>query len=189
MKARSTAMTQGPRDRAPSGSMLALPDPRRPDRANPPTKFDDPFFWQHWYPTGQTVNKEYYIEVLREFNKRFRLKRPALFKLGQWHFHLDNTPVHNSILVTGYLTKMGLPIVQTLLPVTFGHSLSSEAVIMRQLRRWKKLWWRSLTCSHQRTSMGPSRSCWNGTTSALQLAEITLKGTCFMRILSIKVPI
>ena len=24
--------------------LLALPDPRRPDRANPPTNFDDPFF-------------------------------------------------------------------------------------------------------------------------------------------------
>ena len=28
-----------PRERLPSGSMLALPDPRRPDRANPPTNF------------------------------------------------------------------------------------------------------------------------------------------------------
>ena len=30
-----------------------------------------------------------------------------------------------------------LPIVETLLPVTFGYSLSSEAVVIRQLRRWK----------------------------------------------------
>ena len=36
-----------------------------------------------------------------------------------------------------------LPIVHTLLPVTFGYSLSSEAVVMRQLRRWKRLWRRS----------------------------------------------
>ena len=74
-----------------------------------------------------------------------------------------------------------LPIVQTLLPVTFGYSLSSrknlEAVVMRQLRRWKSLWRRSLRRSHKRTSMGPSRSCWNGTTSALQPEEITSKGT------------
>ena len=35
---------------------------------------------------------------------------------------------------------LSLPIVQTLLPVTFGYSLSSEAVVMRQLRRWKRLW-------------------------------------------------
>ena len=39
MKAGFTATTQKPRDRIPSGSMLALPDPRRPDRANPPTNF------------------------------------------------------------------------------------------------------------------------------------------------------
>ena len=64
-----------------------------------------------------------------------------------------------------------------LLPVAFGYSLSSEAVVMRQLRRWKSLWRRSLTCSHKRASMGPSRSCWNGRTSALQPEEITLKGT------------
>ena len=66
-----------------------------------------------------------------------------------------------------------LPIVQTFLPVTFDYSLSSEAVVMRQLMRWKRLWWRSLTRSHKR----PSRSCWNSTTSALQPGEITSKGT------------
>ena len=42
------------------------------------------------------------------FRKRFRRKRPALFKLGQWHFHKNNAPVHNSILVTDYLTKTGI---------------------------------------------------------------------------------
>ena len=35
-------------------------------------------------------------------------KRPALFKSGQWHFHQDNAPIHNSILVTDYLTKMAI---------------------------------------------------------------------------------
>ena len=73
-----------------------------------------PFFdstgmiYMHWVPTGQTVNKEYYVEVLREFREKFRRKRPALFKSAQWHFHQDNAPVHNSILVTDYLTKMGI---------------------------------------------------------------------------------
>ena len=28
--------------------------------------------------------------------------------MGQWHFHQDNVPVHNFILVTDYLTKMGI---------------------------------------------------------------------------------
>ena len=35
-------------------------------------------------------------------------QRPALFISGQWHFHQDNALVHNSILVTDYLTKMGI---------------------------------------------------------------------------------
>ena len=66
----------------------------------------------HWVPTRQTVNKEYYVEVLRKFRKRFRQKRPALFKSGQRHFHQDNAPVHNSILVTDYLTKIGIKTVR-----------------------------------------------------------------------------
>ena len=48
---------------------------------------------------------------------------------------------------------------------------------MKQLRRWKRLWQRLLTHSHKRISMGPSKSCWNGTTIALQPEEITSKGT------------
>ena len=32
----------------------------------------------------------------------------TLFKSGQWHFHQDNAPVHNSILITDYLTKIGI---------------------------------------------------------------------------------
>ena len=66
-----------------------------------------------------------------------------------------------------------------LVPVIFGYSLSSEAVVMGQLRRWKKLWRRSLTLSHKRTSMGPSRRFWNGRTSALQPEEISSKGLVF----------
>ena len=64
--------------------------------------------YMHWVPTGQTVNKEYYVKVLREFSKRFLGKRPAFLKSGLWHSHEDNALVHNSILVTDYLTKMGI---------------------------------------------------------------------------------
>ena len=113
MKAGSIAMSQRPRDRVPSGGMLALPDPRRLDRVNPPTNFWWSLFltalaWSTCtgFPLdGQSTRK---VEVLREFRKRFRRKRPALFKSGQWHFHQDNASVHNSILVTDYLTKMGI---------------------------------------------------------------------------------
>ena len=172
-----------PRDRVPSGSMLALPDPRRADRANPSTNFWWSLFWHHWHDLhalgSHWTDSQQGILCwgLRDFRKRFRRKRPALFKSGQWHFHQDNAPVHNSILVQTIWPRwasrqfLSLPKVQTLLPVTFAYSLSSEAVFMRQLRRSKRLWGRSLTRSYKRTSMWPSRSCWNGTTSALQPEE------------------
>ena len=86
-------------------------------------------------------------------------------------------PYHRLFDQDGRLDFLTVPIVQTLLPVTFVYSLSSEAIVMRQLRRWKRLWRRSLTRSPKRTSMGPSRSCCNGTTCALQPEEITWKGT------------
>ena len=112
MKAGSTTITQRPRDRVPSGRMLALSDPRRPDRANPPTNFWWSLFWQHWHDLhalgSHWTDSQQGIEVLREFRKRFLGKRPALFKSGQWHFYQDNSPVHNSILITDYFTKIGI---------------------------------------------------------------------------------
>ena len=32
----------------------------------------------------------------------------AHFKSAQWHFHQNNAPVHNSIFITDYLTKMSI---------------------------------------------------------------------------------
>ena len=157
-----------------------------------PQTLNDPFFffffffffgstgmiYMHGVPTGQTVNKEYYVEVLREFSKRFRRRRPALFKLvsgiSTRTIHQSTTPSLSQTIWASWASRqfLTLPIVETLFPVTFGYSLSSEAVVMQQLGRWKGLWWRSLTRSHQRTSMVPFRSCWNGTTCAMQLEEI-----------------
>ena len=128
-----------------------------------------------------------------EFRKRFLGKRPALFKSGLWHFHQDNAQVHNSILVTDDLSKMGIktvprpPYSPDLGPCYF--CLFPMAVVMRQLRIWKRLWRRSLTRSHKRTSMGRSRSCWNATTSALQPEEMTSKGTRVSCVYYQKVPI
>ena len=57
---------------------------------------------QSWLAKGFGLG---YVEVLREFRKRFRRERPALFKSAQWHFHQDNALVHNSILVIDCLNK------------------------------------------------------------------------------------
>ena len=75
--------------------------------------------------------------------------------------HQSTTPSLSQTIWPRWASRqfLTLSIVQTLLPVTFAYSLSLEGIVMRQLRRWKRLWRMSLTCSHKRTSMGPSRSC------------------------------
>ena len=69
--------------------------------------------------------------------------------------HQSTTPSLSQTIWPRWVSRqfLSLTIVQTLLPVTFSYSLSSEAVVMRQLRRWKRLCRRSLTSSHKRTSM------------------------------------
>ena len=94
-------------------------------------------------------------------------------------YHQSTSPSLSQTIWPRWASRhfVNFPIVQTLLPVTFAYSQSSEAVVMIQLSKWNRLWRWSLTRSHKRTSMEPSRICWNGTISALQPKEITSKGT------------
>ena len=150
-----------------------------------------PFFdstdmiYMHWFLTGQTVNEEYYVEVLRSSG------RDSVGR-GQHSPNrvsgISTKTIHQSLSQTIWPRWASrqfftLPIVQALFPVTFGYYQSSrknlEVVDMRKLRRWKRLWRKSSTRSHKRTSMWPSTSFWNVTTSALQLEKIKSKGTRF----------
>ena len=73
--------------------------------------------------------------------------------------HQSTTPSLSQTIWPRWASRqfLSLPIVQTLLPVTFGYSLSTEAVVMRQLRRWSRQWRRSLTRSHAHTHFHCSR--------------------------------
>ena len=185
MKARSSAMTQRQSYRVPSGSMLVLPDTRRPDRDNIPTNLWWSLFWQHchylhalgshWTDSQQGILCWGFKGVQEEIPS----EDASTLQIGSTRtMHQSTTPSLSQTIWVRWTSRLflNLPIVQTLLPVTFAYSLSPEAVVMRQLKRWKRLWRRPLTCSHKTTSMGRSRSCWNGT-SALQSEEITSKGT------------
>ena len=133
-----------------------------------------------WLAKGLGLGND--VEVLRELWKRFGRKRPALFKSGQWHFQQDNAPVHNSILVTDYLTKMGIetapqpPYSPDLAPCDFWFFPKLRGCRYETIEEMRRLLRRSLTRSHKRTSMGPWRSCCNRTTSALQPEENPSKG-------------
>ena len=125
--------------------------------------------------------------VLREFRKTFRRKRPELFESGQWHFHQDNAPVHKSILVTDYLTQMGIktvphpPYSPDLAPCDFwlfpklkenlrGNRYST-------IEDMKEAVTRVLNTLTQEDFQGAFQNRYNSTTSALMSEENTLKGT------------
>ena len=51
-----------------------------------------------WVPSGQTVNQQYYTEVLTKLRERVRRKRPELWRNG-WILRQDNAPAHNALSV------------------------------------------------------------------------------------------
>lgn len=56
-------------------------------------------------PTGRTVNKEYYKEVMQRLREAIRLKRSELWKNKSWILHHDNASAHTSMLVRDFLAK------------------------------------------------------------------------------------
>ncbi|UYV69213.1 TCF4 [Cordylochernes scorpioides] len=52
---------------------------------------------------GRTVNKEYYLQVMRNLREAIRQKRPDLWKNKNWLLHHDNAPA--SLLVRDFLAK------------------------------------------------------------------------------------
>ena len=128
----------------------------------------------------------YYVEVLREFRKRFRRKRPALFKSGQWHFHKDNAPVHNSILVTDYLTKMGIktvphpPYSPDPAPCDFWLFPKLRGCRYETIEEMKEAVMKVIDTLTQEDFH--SWSCWNIPTSTLQPEEITSRGTRILHV-------
>lgn len=61
--------------------------------------------YHEFLPPGRTVNKEYYLEVLRRLREAIRRKRPHLWRNNSWKLHHDNAPAHTSLLVREFLTK------------------------------------------------------------------------------------
>ena len=59
---------------------------------------------------GQRVRVRLRVTILRSYGNSGR-DSVGIFKSDHWHFQQDNTPVYNSILVTHYLTKMGINLV------------------------------------------------------------------------------
>ena len=132
MKAGSTAMTQRPRDRVPSGSMRALPDLRRPDRANPPTNF----WWSLFltalarstsigFPLDRQSIRNTTLSSGRDSVGRGQHSSNLIIGISTMIMHQSTTPFLSQTIWPRWAPRqlLSLPIVQTLLPVTFAYSL------------------------------------------------------------------
>jgi len=78
---------------------------------------------REFIPPGQTVNQEFYLEVLRQFREKVLRKHPELWRLGDWFLHHDNAPAHTALSVTQYLASLGRTV--------FPHPLYSLALAPR----------------------------------------------------------
>jgi transposase len=55
-------------------------------------------------PKGQTVNAEFYCNVLRHLREDIQRKQPELWRMGNWTHHDDNAPSHRALVTREFLT-------------------------------------------------------------------------------------
>ena len=68
--------------------------------------FDSEGIIHHKYASDrQTINKEFYMEVLQHLRESVCRKRPEKWRDGNWILHHDNAPAHTSHLVQLFLAK------------------------------------------------------------------------------------
>ncbi len=65
---------------------------------------------KEFVPTGQTVNANFYKDVLDRLIKRINRVHPDLSMSGNWFLQLDNTLAHNTALVPQFLAKKNVTI-------------------------------------------------------------------------------
>ena len=63
-------------------------------------------------PEGQTVNKEYYLEVLRCLRDAVQRKWPDLWAAKNFQLHHDKAPAHSAHVIQAFLAKNSMPVLR-----------------------------------------------------------------------------
>jgi transposase len=68
------------------------------------------FYWKgivrhEFVPRGETVNKEFYLKVMKRLREAVRRKRPEAWTNKTWMLHHDNAPPDASLLIREFLAK------------------------------------------------------------------------------------
>ena len=81
-----------------------------------------------YIPQGQTVNQQFYLEVLKCLRLVVSRNRPQKRAAGTWELHHDNVPAHTAYSIQVFLASHGIPVDQQppyspdMAPVTSGCS-------------------------------------------------------------------
>ena len=59
-------------------------------------------------PEGQTVNAEFYCNILRRLREDIRRKRPELWCAGNWLLHDNNAPSYRALVTREFLAHRGI---------------------------------------------------------------------------------
>ena len=64
--------------------------------------------YHEYAPTGQTINKEYYVEILKRLRDAIRRKRPHFWQSGDWLLHHAMLQRIHRILYSSIYQSTGL---------------------------------------------------------------------------------
>ena len=65
-----------------------------------------------YVPQGQTVNYQFYLQVLKCLRLAVSRKRPQKRAAGAWALHHDNASAHTAHFIQVFLARPGIPVVQ-----------------------------------------------------------------------------
>ena len=75
--------------------------------------FDSRNIVHHEYASeGKTINKEYYLEILRRLCDAVRRKRPKMWTRKNWQFHHDKASALSTHVIKGFLAKSNTALVR-----------------------------------------------------------------------------
>jgi hypothetical protein len=66
---------------------------------------------QEFVPPGQTMNQNYYLEVLKRLREHVHRKRPERWRNQDWFLRHDNAPAHNALSVQRFLAAKNMAVV------------------------------------------------------------------------------
>jgi len=67
-----------------------------------------------YVPQGQTVNQQFYLQVLKRLRLAFSRKRPQKRAAGVWALHHENAQAQTAHSIQVFLASHGIPVVQQL---------------------------------------------------------------------------